>query len=267
MKLQAGQVAVVTGAAHGLGRAVARALGARGVKLALVDRDAEALGAVCAELGALELVLDLRDRAALLSIPERVLARFGAVDLLVCCAGVSLGGELGAVRAEDLDWIVDINLVAPMQLCRALLPALRARPRAHILTVASTFAMLPSPGKTGYCASKSGLLGFTEALRAELRGTGVGVGCAVPGAVRTDIVRRGRVATEALRQREHEVLQQRGQDPARVAERLLRAVERDEGRILLGADAALVSLAARLAGGRLAAWMGDNAHRLPWVGG
>lgn len=264
MRLAKGQVALVTGAANGIGRALARTLAARGLRLALVDRDAAALGVVCAELGAQPFVLDVRDRAALTALPGEVERALGPVDLLVCAAGVSVGGRLEQVRAEDLDWILDINLLAVVQLVRAALPGLLTRPQAHIVTFGSTFSLLPGPAKTAYCASKAGVLGFSEALRAELYGGPVGVSCVLPGAVRTDIVRRSRVPSEQVREREHQLLQERGLDPAQVAERVLRAVERGEGRVLVGPDALVVGAVARLLGGGLAAWVGRARGRLPW---
>ena len=135
MKLKPGMVAVVTGAANGLGLALARALAGRGLTVALVDHDEAALIAALDSLGAgppsaphSATVVDLRDRAALSALPGRLLSQHSQLDLLVNNAGVSVGGALAELQEDDIDWILDVNLRAAMVLTQGLLPHLQRRP-------------------------------------------------------------------------------------------------------------------------------------------
>lgn len=272
MRLKPGQVAVVTGAANGLGRALARALAARGLTLALVDRDEAALRALAEELASAgqgaphsATVVDLTDRPALRALPGRLLAQHGQLDLLVNNAGVSVGGALAELQEDDIDWILDVNLRAAMVLSQGLLPHLLGRPEAAIVNLSSTFGMLVLPTKTLYCATKFGLRGFTAALRAELLGGPVQVSCAMPGAVKTDIVQRSRVARPKAKALEHDYLQAQGQTPDAAAARILQGVERGEAEILVGGDARLVDWLTRLMPRALPGLLLRHRARFPFL--
>ncbi|MBK9647625.1 MAG: SDR family oxidoreductase [Deltaproteobacteria bacterium] len=272
MKLKPGMVAVVTGAANGLGLALAHELAAHGLTVALVDRDEAALNVAVAELLALghgaphsATVVDLADRDALRALPGRLLAQHGQIDLLVNNAGVSVGGALAELQEDDIDWILDVNLRAAMVLTQGLLPQLQRRPEAAIVNLSSTFGMLVMPTKTLYCATKFGLRGFTAALRAELSGGPVQVSCALPGAVATDIVRRSRVARPQAKELEHAYLQAQGQAPAAAAARIVLGIERGEGEILVGGDARLVDWLTRLLPRALPGLLVRHRARFPFL--
>ena len=273
MKLQPGRVVVVTGAANGLGLALARAFAARGLTVALVDRDEAALAAALESLGKggphgaphSATVADLTDRAALRALPGRLIDQHGQLDLLVNNAGVSVGGALGELQEDDIDWILDVNLRAVMVLTQALLPHLQSRPEAAIVNLSSTFGMMVMPTKTLYCATKFGLRGFTAALRAELLGGPVQVSCALPGAITTDIVRRSRVARPQAQALEHDYLQAQGQPPEAAAARILLGIERGEGEILVGGDARLVDWLTRLLPRALPGLVVRHRARFPFL--
>ena len=250
------RVVVITGAASGIGRALASACAARGCRLALVDRLADDLRAVAGSLPtqATTHVVDVADRAAVLAVAAEVCARHGAVHALINNAGVALAARLDETRDADLDWLLATNLGGVVNGCRAFLPSLR-RQGGRIVNIASAFALVGFAGKTAYCASKFAVRGFSEALQAELHGTGVGVTVAYPGAVATGLVSSGRAVHEQRRAVEDDWLQRHGLPPAKVAARIVRALERDEARVVVGRDAWTLDVAARWCPRLLARWL------------
>jgi short-subunit dehydrogenase len=179
-------VAIVTGASSGIGLAVARALCARGVKVALVARGEATLAAAVNELGVertAAFALDVTDRVALAELPARVVERFGRLDIVVNNAGVNHRGPLRERSAADLDAIVETNLAAPIRLTHASLPFLRRG--GVVVNVSSLSGKVAVPGQATYCASKAGLIAFGRAARLELAEAGVRVATVSPGPVDT----------------------------------------------------------------------------------
>ncbi|MEO3778923.1 SDR family oxidoreductase [Micromonospora sp. B11E3] len=250
--------AVVTGAASGIGEALAHGLARRGSDLVLLDRDGDRLTAVAAAIRAAHpdrqvatYLVDLADAAATARVAEEVRRRHPRLRLLVNNAGVALGGRFDEVTLDEFSWVVDVNFRAVVQLTHALLPALKAEPGAHLVTVSSLFGLIAPAGQVAYAASKFAVRGFTEALRHELVDDGVGVTCVHPGGVRTRIASSARVGSgvsveeyEAGRRRFEKLLTI---DPARAAEVILRGVRRRRGRVLIGWSAKLPDLLARFA--------------------
>ena len=256
-----GGTAVVTGAASGIGAALAAALAARGSHLVLLDRNAEGLASVAETVGAQSertgfpgiriatYVVDLSDAAATEKIGATLAAAHPDTTLLVNNAGIALGGTFQQVSAAQFDAVLAVNLHAVITLTRALLPVLTAHPGAHLVNVSSVFGILAPPGQTAYCTSKFAVRGFTESLRGELAPAGVGVTCVHPGGVRTGIARNAMVgegvsAAEATRMAEFDELLRL--DPAQAAEAILRGVERRRPRVLVGRDALVLDAVARL---------------------
>jgi short-subunit dehydrogenase len=243
-----GGTAVVTGAASGIGAALAVALARRGMRLALVDRDAEGLDAsaraVQAAGAAASLhVLDVTDAAATAALPAAVLAAHGHASVLVNNAGVALGGSFEQVSEADFDWLMAVNFHAPVRLARAFLPVLAREPAAQLVNVSSVFGLIAPPGQTAYAASKFALRGFSEALRHELQASGSPVGVTIvhPGGVRTAIADNARLAAglddaEVARHR-HEWQRLLALPAEAAGERIARAIERREPRVLVGLDA------------------------------
>ena len=249
--------AVVTGAASGIGAALALVLARRGMHLALVDRDAAGLEATAAAARATGRrasvhALDLADRAACDALPAAVLSAHGGVAVLVNNAGVALGGRFAHVAAEDFDWLMEINFHAPVRLVRAFLPLLARAPAAQVVNVSSVFGIIAPPGQTAYCASKFALRGFSESLRHELEaeGSSVGVTLVHPGGVRTAIARNARLAAGldaaevAREQASWRALLALAPEDA--AETIARAIERRAPRVLVGRDARGAALLQRL---------------------
>jgi short-subunit dehydrogenase len=256
-----GRTAVLTGAASGIGRALALELARRGVHLALVDRDAPGLAATAAGLAGTgpggttprvsAHVADLADRGAIRALPAAVADHHPRVDLLINNAGVALGGSFEQVAEADFDWLMAINFEAVVAMTRAFLPVLRAAGGpARIVNVSSLYGLISPPGQTAYSASKFAVRGFSNALRQELRGSPVGVTVVHPGGVATAIARSARVPAgldPAQVAREREGVQRLlRMPPERAAALIVRGIERDRARVIVGADAAVAAVLERL---------------------
>jgi NADP-dependent 3-hydroxy acid dehydrogenase YdfG len=185
-----GRTALVTGASRGIGLACARALAAAGARVAMLARTERTLRAAAREigLGALAVVGDLSTsdstRAAVAEV-ERAFG--GAPDIVVNNAGLFTLASLEATSPAEFARTMDTNLVAPFTILHALLPAMRARRSGHILTIGSIADRTPLPENAAYAASKFGLRGLHEVLRAELRGSGVRATLVSPGPVDTPL--------------------------------------------------------------------------------
>lgn len=180
-------IVLVTGATAGFGTAIARRFAADGARVIAAGRRAERLEALKAELGAdkvLPLVLDVRDRAAVMKAVEGLPAEWAAVDVLVNNAGLALGLE-PAQKADLDDWdtMVDTNVKGLMYLTRALLPGMVERQRGHVINLGSTAGEWPYPGGNVYGATKAFVRQFSLNLRADLFGTPVRVTDIQPGLV------------------------------------------------------------------------------------
>ncbi|MBE2319065.1 SDR family NAD(P)-dependent oxidoreductase [Solirubrobacter sp. CPCC 204708] len=173
-----GRVALITGAASGIGAELARQLAARGMRPALIDVDRQALQAVSAGLpGAETAVADVRDGEALTAAIDDLAARCGGLDVAVANAGVATGGPLRLVGPETVEETLDINLLGVWRTTRAALPHVLER-RGYVLLVSSAAAVFAPAGLGAYSMSKAGVEALGRVLRTELRTHGVGVGVA-----------------------------------------------------------------------------------------
>lgn len=214
MKIETGQVAVITGGASGIGFALAKALLARGVSIALVDIEAPALNAAAEELGeelggagsVAAFTADVSDAATMTALAHEVASRFGGVDLLVNNAGV--GGLLGPIwdsHPNDWPWVFGVNVFGVVNGLRAFLPGMLARERAgrtagHVLNVASLAGLTAPPFLTAYTASKHAVVGLSESLAQELAivQSRIRVSTVCPGVVRSRIKESVRNRPQAL---------------------------------------------------------------------
>lgn len=252
-----GGVAVLTGAASGIGAALAPALAQHGTHLALVDVNAGALLATAARarmhgVTVTTHVLDLARPESARALHEDVLAGHGRASVLVNNAGVALGGNFDQVAEADFDWLMSINFGAVVRLTRAFLPVLAREPAAQIVNLSSIFGIIAPPGQAAYCASKFAVRGFSESLRHELQvaGSPVGVTLVHPGGVRTAIADNARMAAgidpAELAQRMQEVQRLLRLPAEDAAARILRGIERREPRVLVGRDAVRAAWLQRL---------------------
>ncbi|KPI00920.1 short-chain dehydrogenase/reductase SDR, partial [Actinobacteria bacterium OK074] len=185
-----GKVAVVTGAARGVGELLARKLSARGARIALVGLEPEELKAVSQRLHTDNEYwhADVTDHAAMTRVAAEVEERFGRADVVVANAGVAGGGPFAASDPDAWRRVIEVNVVGSAVTARAFLPAL-GRSRGYLLQIASLAAITPAPMMSAYCASKSGVEAFAHCLRAEVGHQGVKVGVAYLSWTDTDMVR------------------------------------------------------------------------------
>jgi 3-oxoacyl-[acyl-carrier protein] reductase len=187
----AGKVALVTGAASGMGRATAHLFADEGARVAVTDIDAAGVDRVVAEIAAVGATargwrLDVSDAARIQAVVSEVIAHFGAIDVLVNNAGVAIGAPFEA-DGYEAEWYraLEILLTAHVRLIRACLPSLRRNGDGRIINVSSTEGLGAQPGTSPYTAAKHGVVGLTRALAVEVAKTGVTVNCVCPGPIAT----------------------------------------------------------------------------------
>lgn len=242
MRDLASKVVVVTGAASGIGAALARGLAAKGAHLALVDVDEGGLLALADQLAApgrriSHHLADVGDRERMQALPAEVVAVHGGVDVLINNAGVSVGAMFADHSIDDAEWLLGINLLGVVYGCKFFLPELLKAKEAHIVNLSSMFGIFAMPGQAMYSASKAGVKAFTEALWTELDGTPVHLTCVHPGGIRTNIIRSARGIEAEDRASAAAAIDRFGMPAERAAAKIIRAVERDRRRLLIGVDA------------------------------
>ncbi|MBA8826439.1 NAD(P)-dependent dehydrogenase (short-subunit alcohol dehydrogenase family) [Saccharopolyspora lacisalsi] len=205
MLVESGQVAVVTGAARGIGRAIATELASRGVSVVIVDLRAEPLGAVAEELAAagdgavVPATVDVADAEAMTALAQRVQERFGRIDLVINNAGIAPNDGKPMWEADLAQWrrVVDVNLFGMLHGIRAFVPHLVAAGRGHVVNIASLAGLSGTPLSASYGTSKHAAVALSEMLLAELELMGLPIGVTVvcPGFVRTPMVEENRDMT------------------------------------------------------------------------
>ncbi|MFV8752934.1 SDR family NAD(P)-dependent oxidoreductase [Nannocystaceae bacterium ST9] len=252
------RVVVITGAAGGIGQALARAFARRGSHLALVDLELERLESVrreVVELGARASVhaVDVRDRSALERLRDEVLSEHGRVDVLVNNAGVTVYALFEDTLPDELERIVAVNFWGVVHGCQVFLPALRRSGRAHVVNVASMAGYAGMPFQTLYCATKFAVRGFSEALRSELDVLGIGVTCVMPGTTRSNILASASSRDPAMTATLARLLTRHGGSPDKLARRIVRGVRWNSAVVRGQFDSVGLDLATRVAP-RLVAW-------------
>jgi short-subunit dehydrogenase len=250
--------AAITGASSGIGRALALELAARGCDLALADLNLAGLESLAKEIasGHARRVtirqVDVGDPKQIQGFAEAAIADFPNLGILINNAGVALLGQFDEYDQSQLEWLMGINFWGVVHGTRAFLPHLRGRPQAHIVNISSIFGIIAPAGQTAYCAAKFAVRGFSEALRHELAMSDSPVRLSVvhPGGVKTNIARKARAGVY-LRETpgENEIgdrfEQMARTTPAAAALRIVRGIERNEPRILIGGDARLLDMIQR----------------------
>ena len=250
-----GSVAVVTGAAQGIGRALVRQLADEGVHLALADINSALLeeSAAAARRPDLKIsthVLDAGDAAACAALPDAVLAEHGRVNLLINNAGVALFGNFDELALSDFEWLFSINFWGVVRLTKAFLPMLQREPAAHIVNLSSVFGIIAPAGQIAYSASKFAVRGFSEALRHELEGSAITLSVVHPGGIATSIAENARVSAAidpaVAKQAVAGFKTAARTTPEAAAARIIAGIKAREKRILIGGDAHVIALIQRL---------------------
>ncbi len=223
----AGKTVIVTGASSGIGAATARALVQAGAHVVLAARDAARLDYLSRQLMGRTLVVptDIANPTAAAALVARTVAVYGSVDIVVNNAGIGLAAPVAQMRAADLRMALDVNFLGPLYLTQAALPYMRRAGRGQLIFVSSVVGLRALPYAGGYAATKAALDRLTEALRTELRGSGIVVTLVRPGTTRTGFNTR-RLGAGRERRRIHP----RGVAPERVAATIVNAA-RQESRV------------------------------------
>ncbi|MBN1342339.1 MAG: SDR family NAD(P)-dependent oxidoreductase [Phycisphaerae bacterium] len=256
MKSIAGRVALVTGAASGIGRATALEMARQGARLILVDVNEDELSSVRAEVNVhsqclLSRVADVSQREQMAALAEAVDEVTSGPDILVNSAGVYLTGGILDLSLEDWDWVLSVNLWGTIHACHYFVPRMVERHEGgHVVNVASMYGYWPSPEVAGYLTSKFGVFGFSEALREDLRPHGVDVSTVCPGIIQTGLIRRMRIRNqrdgEALRRHLDRTYRRRSYTPDRVARAIVKAIRRRKKVVLVTPESRLMYRVERL---------------------
>lgn len=250
-----GQTAVITGAASGVGRAVAISLAQRGCDCALVDLNDAGLAETAALLAPYRITAsihraDMGDAQAIAALPDAVMAAHHRVDVLVNNAGVAVGGTFEDISTENFEWLFDINFWGVVRMTRAFLPILKVAPGARIINLSSIFGIIAPPEQSAYVASKFAVRGFSQSLRHELLGSNISVTVVHPGGIATSIADNARVPAHRTQE---EIESGRAQTkallkmpPAQAGEIIVKAALARKGRVLVGNDAKFAAFFERL---------------------
>ena len=253
-----GSAAAVTGAASGIGRALALELAARGCDLALADRDEAGLQQVAAEIardGKRKVSthrLDVAEPGQIQEFAAAATSAHPSLNIVINNAGVALLGQFNEIDQAQMDWLFNINFWGTVHGTRAFLPHLARQPAAHIVNLSSIFGIIAPPGQTAYCAAKFAVRGFSESLRHELAMANSSVRLSVvhPGGVSTNIARNSRtgsgVTDNARRAQAIDRFDAVAKTtPAAAALRIIQGIEKNQPRILIGNDARFMDLLQR----------------------
>jgi len=262
MEQLSGRVAAITGAASGIGRALAVELAGRGTHVALCDVDEVGLAETVATVEGRGVKVtsarvDVADREAVHAWADQVVADHGQVNIVVNNAGVALGAAIDGMSYEDLEWLMGINFWGVVHGTKAFLPHLKASGAGHVVNISSVFGLLGIPSQAAYNASKFAVRGFTDALRMELEIDPCGVSATTvhPGGIKTNIARNARI-DESVAQITGDPEQARRDfeklfltTPEKAARQIVQAIVEDKRRALIGPDAKVFDLASRLPAG------------------
>jgi short-subunit dehydrogenase len=273
--------AAVTGAASGIGRALALELAARGCDLALADRDEAGLQAAAAEIAKTSSQnktsprkvtihrVDVSEPAAIAEFAQAATSAHPGLNILINNAGVALLGAFTEIDQAQMDWLMNINFWGVVHSTRAFLPHLARQPEAHIVNLSSIFGIVAPPGQTAYSAAKFAVRGFSEALRHELQIAKSPIKLSVvhPGGVLTNIVRNSRagvgVTDNARRAESIERFDAIAKTtPKAAALRIIEGIEKNQPRILIGNDARFMDLLQRFRPGTYWATMAKRIEKM-----
>lgn len=254
------KVIAVTGGGNGLGRELTLLLLTRGARVAAIDLKDEALQETAKLAGAnaerlSTHVANITDQATVAALPEQIIAIHGAVDGLINNAGIIQP----FVKLVDLDYaaidrVMNVNFFGTLFMTKAFLPQLMQRPAAHITNISSMGGFLPVPGQTIYGASKAAVKLMTEGLHSELQNTQIGVTIVFPGAMKTNIARNSGVEA-SLKVDTRQQKEYKSTEPAKAAQMVIDAMEKNRYRLLIGSDAAMMDFLYRISPKRAAAFI------------
>jgi short-subunit dehydrogenase len=255
---------VITGAASGIGEALALGLARRGARLLLADIDTVGLERVVAAVRAQgaqchSLITDTGSEAAVYQLAQEAMGVLGGADMVINNAGVGLMAPVAKLLTADAHWLMNINFWGVVYGCRAFIPQLTQRPDTLLVNISSIFAMVSMPTQSIYNASKAAVRGFSDALREELLVPGIDVLCVHPGGIRTNIANAARITDVTMvadtdQEMRDAFTKLARTSPAEAAEVIIRAMQTRKTRVLIGNDAKLMDFLFRLFPTRASHW-------------
>ncbi|MAZ88754.1 MAG: SDR family oxidoreductase [Cellvibrionaceae bacterium] len=256
MKIQAGQVAVITGAGGGIGKQLAAQLAHRGVNLALVDINPDALEATQQSLSNSSVritlhALNIGDCEGMKALADDVVEAHGGVNILINNAGITIQKSFETHSIEDWRRVMDVNWWGVIYACKFFLPALKAAGKkdgAHIINLSSMAAFVGLPEQASYCTTKSAVQVLSETLWSEFNDDNIGVTAVHPGCVKTDMIKATMNESDnvELAERHYNMVQRVGVSAEYAAARMLKAIEKNSIRIRIGKDSIMLDLIKRL---------------------
>jgi len=259
MRSLEGKVVVITGAGSGIGRALALQLAAQGSQLALCDVSADNLQKTVEIAGAhgvkvYSATVDVSDRKAVQTFADNVERVLGKAHVIINNAGVALAQSVDHMKRSDFEWVMNINFYGVVNGTEAFLPHLKSQKDGHIVNISSIFGIIGVPSQSAYNSSKFAVKGFTEALRQELKVSHpyIHVTCVHPGGIKTNIVRNGRIEEDmngkqvSLGKMAADFDKMAGTTAEEAARQIVRAVEKNTKRLLIGPDAKVLDLMQRV---------------------
>ncbi len=259
MKNVTDKVAAITGAASGIGRALALALAQQGCHIALSDLDEKSLAETATLASSYDVkvtttTLNVADREAVHAWADTVVKDHGKVNMIFNNAGVALGGTVQDTDYSDYEWIMNINMWGVVYGTKAFLPHIQQAGEGHIINISSIFGIFAQPTQSAYNMSKFAVRGFTESLRQELDlGKGnVSATCVHPGGIKTNIAKNARMNKSIEKLTGGDAEKARKQfdalfmtTPEQAAETILKAITKNKRRVLIGPDAKVLDIMQR----------------------
>lgn len=258
-----GSAAAITGAASGIGRALALELAAGGCDVAIADRDEAGLAATAAELAARGRKVtthrvDVSDPAQIQAFAQAATSAHPGLNIVINNAGVALLGQFSEIDQAQFEWLMNINFWGVVHGTRAFLPHLERQKAAHIVNISSIFGIIAPSGQTAYCASKFAVRGFSESLRHEfwLNNSPVQLTVVHPGGIKTNIVRNMRTGAAITdNARRVESIERFDTEFAKTtsevaAQTIIKGIEKNAPRVLIGNDAKFMDLLQRFRPGK-----------------
>jgi len=242
------KVVVITGAASGIGRALAFGASGQGAKLALCDVDEKGLAETAELTGSADVItakVDVSQRYQVEAFRDQTVKQYGHADLVINNAGVAVSQTAEDVTYEDFEWIMGINFWGVVYGSKAFLPILKTRPEAGLVNISSVFGIISVPTQSTYNASKFAVRGFTEALRHEMADTNLHVMCVHPGGIKTNIARAARmyVSPDGNTDKEKGAAtfdRLARTTPEEAARKIYKDLGKRKGRCLIGKDAVAI---------------------------
>lgn len=264
------KIAVITGAANGLGKALAIVLRKQGCHLALLDIDKSGLEKLRSELGddAHKIsihIVDVSKETEVIAAAEEIIRANQRIDILINNAGVSISQPFTDISIGDYKWLMDINFWGTVYCCKYFLPALQRSADGRLVNIISDFAYMGFPGKTAYGSSKSAVMGFTNSLRTEAEGTELKISLVVPPPLFTDIVRNGKHVNDVKKNSEEAFLKRNSMPLDKAASKITAGIVNGRYRIIVGPVMFWVDIAARISPAILHWFVARNKDKFDFV--